>query len=115
MPRSTYSVASHRKRRKLLNKAKGYRGGKGRLLRTVKESLDTALLYAYRDRRKKKSDFRRLWITRINAAVREYGLSYSVFINALNQKNISINRKLLADLAVNDPYAFKTLVEQVKA
>ena len=115
MPRSTYSVASHRKRRKTIKQAKGYRGAKNNLLRTVKEALDRALLYAYRDRRKKKSDFRKLWITRINAAVRENGLSYSVFINALEKNNIIINRKLLADLAVNDPNAFKAIVEQVKA
>lgn len=114
MPRAKYSVPSHRRRRKLINQAKGYRGAKGRLIRTVKESIDKALLYAYRDRRNKKRDFRRLWITRINAAVREYGLSYSVFINALKKNNIIINRKILADLAVTDPQAFKTIVEQVK-
>ncbi|MBN1351953.1 50S ribosomal protein L20 [candidate division KSB1 bacterium] len=115
MPRSKYSVASHRKRRKLIKLAKGYRGAKGNLLRTVKESLDRALVFAYRDRRKKKHDFRRLWIVRINAAVREYGLSYSTFINGLKKNNIDINRKLLADLAVNDPNAFKVIVDSIKA
>jgi len=114
MPKSKYSVPSHRRRRKLINQAKGYRGAKSRLLRTVKESIDRALLFAYRDRRQKKRDFRKLWITRINAAVREYGLSYSAFIDALKKKNIIINRKLLADLAATDPQTFRIIVEQVK-
>lgn len=113
MPRSKYSVASHRRRKKILKAAKGYYGGKHRLLRTAKESVEKALQYSYRDRKKRKSQFRRLWITRINAAVRSYGLAYSTFIDALNKKDIKINRKILADMAVNDPPAFKHLVQQV--
>ena len=80
MPRSKYSVASHRRRKKILKAAKGYFGGKHRLLKTAKESVEKALQYSYRDRRKRKGQFRRLWITRINAAVRNHGMSYSVFI-----------------------------------
>ncbi len=113
MPRSKYSVASRRRRKKILKAAKGYYGGKHRLLKSAKESVEKALLYSYRDRRKRKGQFRRLWITRINAAVRNYGLSYSTFINALNKKDVQINRKILADMAVNDPQAFENLVQQV--
>ena len=81
MPRAKNTVASRKRRKKILKKAKGYRGGKSTLLKTAKESVERAMLYAYRDRRKKKSDFRKLWITRINAAVRPYGLNYSQFIS----------------------------------
>jgi large subunit ribosomal protein L20 len=115
MPRSKYSVASHRRRKKILKAAKGYFGGKHSLLKTAKESVEKALQYSYRDRRKRKGQFRRLWITRINAAVRNHGLSYSVFIDALNKKDIQINRKILADMAVNDPQAFEKLVQQVSS
>ena len=107
MPRSKYSVASHRRRKKILKAAKGYFGGKHRLLKTTKESVEKALQYSYRDRRKRKGQFRRLWITR------NHGMSYSVFIDALNKKDIQINRKILADMAVNDPQAFEKLVQQV--
>lgn len=113
MPRSKYSVASHRRRKKILKAAKGYFGGKHRLLRTAKESVDKALQYSYRDRKKRKGQFRSLWITRINAAVRIYGISYSTFIDALNKKDIQLNRKILADMAVNDPQSFENLVQQV--
>jgi len=113
MPRSKYSVASRRRRKKILRTAKGYYGGKHRLLKSAKESVEKALLYSYHDRRKRKGQFRRLWITRINAAVRSHGFSYSTFIDALNKKDIQINRKILADLAVNDPQAFENLVQQV--
>jgi len=113
MPRSKYSVASHRRRKKILKAAKGYYGGKHRLLITAKESVEKALQYSYRDRRKRKGQFRRLWITRINAAARNHGMSYSAFIDALNKKDIHLNRKILADMAVNDPQSFENLVQQV--
>ena len=113
MPRSKYSVASRQRRKKILKAAKGYYGGKHRLLKSAKESVEKALQYSYRDRRKRKGQFRSLWITRINAAARNSGLSYSTFIDALNKKNIQINRKILADMAVNDPQAFENLVQQV--
>lgn len=111
MPRAKYSVPSHRRRKKVMNQAKGYRGGKSKLLRTAMESVDKALQYAYRDRRQKKRDFRRLWVTRINAAARQNGLSYSAFISGLKRNNVEVNRKVLANLAVQDPEAFKNLIE----
>lgn len=115
MPRSKYSVPSHRRRKKILKAAKGYFGGKHRLLKTAKESVEKALQYSYRDRKKRKGQFRGLWITRINAAVRHYGLNYSTFIDALNKRDIQLNRKVLADMAVNDPQSFENLVQQVTA
>ena len=115
MPRSNSAVAKHRRRRKVLKAAKGYYGGKHRLFKTAKESVEKALLYSYRDRRVRKRDFRRLWIVRINAAVRKHGLSYSTFINGMKKKQIYINRKLLAELAVSDPKGFSDLVETVKS
>ena len=114
MPRSKYSVASRKRRKKILKAAKGYRGAKSLLLKTAKESVERAMLYAYRDRRVRKRVFRRLWIVRINAAVRPYGLNYSTFIDKLNEHKISLNRKVLADLAVSDPMAFSKIVDTVK-
>ena len=111
MPRSKYAVPSQRRRRKILNQAKGYRGGKSKLIRSAMESIDKALLYAYRDRRQKKREFRRLWIARINAAVRVNGMNYSTFMNGLKRNNIEIDRKVLAELAVSDPDAIKNLVQ----
>jgi large subunit ribosomal protein L20 len=93
--------------------AKGYFGGKKNLLRTAKEAVEKGLKYSYRDRRTKKREFRRLWIARINAAARLCGMSYSRFMNALKEKNILINRKILAELAVSDFEAFKMLVQKV--
>jgi large subunit ribosomal protein L20 len=93
--------------------AKGYRLGRSKLYTTAKGAVDRALNYAYRDRRQKKRNFRRLWIVRINAACRENGLSYSRFIHLLNEKNIELNRKALADMAMNDPQAFADLVKTV--
>jgi len=115
MPRSNPVVPRHRRRRKILNAAKGYRGGKHSLFKTAKESVEKALAYSYRDRRTRKRDFRRLWIVRINAAVRKHGLSYSVFIAGMKKKQIEINRKVLADLAVTDPKGFSELVDMVKS
>jgi len=111
MPRSKHAVPSHRRRRKLLTKAKGRWGGKSRLLRSARETYEKGLTYAYRDRRAKKADFRRLWIARINAAVRLAGLSYSAFISGLKRNHVDINRKVLADLAVRDPQAIASLVQ----
>lgn len=111
MPRSNYRVPSHRRRKKILKQAKGYYGGKSKLLRTAKESVERALQYSYRDRRQRKREFRKLWIARINAAVRQNGLNYSNFINGLKRKNVQVNRKLLADLAVHDPDALKNLIQ----
>ncbi len=114
MPRSKNSVASRHRRKKILLKARGYWGGKSRLLKSAKESVDRSLLYAYRDRRTKKREFRNLWISRINAAVRPYGLNYSSFIHKLEGKKIHLNRKVLADLAVMDPAVFQKIVDTVK-
>ena len=111
MPRSKNAVPSQRRRRKVLNQAKGYRGGKSKLIRSAMESVDKALQYAYRDRRQKKREFRRLWIARINAAVRANGMNYSTFMNGLKRNNVEIDRKALAELAVSDPDAIKNLVQ----
>ena len=100
MPRATKSVASRRRRKKILKAAKGYYGGRSKLYRTAKESVQRGLAYAYVHRRRKKRDFRRLWITRINAAARIYGLSYSLFINGLKKAGVLLDRKNLADMAV---------------
>ena len=115
MPRSKYSVASHRRRRKLINATKGRWGGKSRLLRSATETYEKGLTYAYRDRRNKRRAFRRLWIVRINAAVRAAGMTYSAFMNALKQKEVNLDRKALADLAVKDPNAFQQLVQLAQA
>lgn len=114
MPRTKNSVASRRRRKKILKAAKGYWGGKSRLLKTAKESVERAMLYAYRDRRVRKREFRKLWITRINAAVRPYGMNYSDFIHLLNENKVQLNRKILADLAVSDPVTFSKIVESLK-
>ena len=113
MPRAKSSISSRRRRKKILKLAKGYRGARGRLIRTAKESVMRALKYAYRDRRTRKREFRKLWIIRINAAVRAYGLSYSVFMKKLKDANIEVDRKMLAELAVNNPKAFKKIVNSV--
>jgi len=114
MPKATNSVASRKRRKKILKSAKGYWGGKSKLLKTAKEAVERSMRYAYRDRRVKKRQFRKLWITRINAGVRQHGLSYSKFINLLELKNIKLNRKVLADLAVTDKNAFTAIVKNVK-
>jgi large subunit ribosomal protein L20 len=98
----------------MLRKVKGYRGGRGRLLRTAKETLLRSGVYAYRDRRTRRREFRKLWIIRINAAVRERGLRYSEFICGLEQAHIGLNRKMLSEMAVRDPEAFDQVVETVK-
>ena len=115
MPKVKTSVASKRRKKKLLKQAKGYWGARSRLFRTAREAVDRAQVYAYRDRRNRKRTFRRLWIARINAAARLHGLSYSQLICGLSRADIEINRKILADLAVRDPAAFTTIAEQAKS
>ncbi len=114
MPRSVNAVASRRRRKKILKQAKGYFGARKNVYTVAKNAVEKALQYAYRDRRNKKRTFRRLWIARINAAVRPYGISYSKFMGAINKSEINLNRKVLADLALNNPEAFKAIVEKVK-
>lgn len=113
--RTTKGAARTKAKKRLYRKAKGYRGGRGRLLRTVKETLVRAGQYAYRDRRVRKRDFRRLWIVRINAAVRMHGLRYSQFIAGLKKAQIELNRKSLSEMAIHDAEAFAAVVERVKA
>lgn len=112
--RTTKGAARAKAKRKLFKRAKGYRGGRRNMLRTVKETLIRAGVFAFRDRRVKKRDYRRLWITRINAACRMRGLSYSVFINGLSKAGIELNRKSLAEIAVCDPAGFDAIVESAK-
>lgn len=114
MPRSVNAVAARQRRKKILKKVKGQFGRRKNVWTVAKNSYEKGQVYAYRDRRVKKRTFRSLWIARINAGVRQYGLSYSVFIGKLNEKNIKIDRKVLADLAMNNPEAFKAIVETVK-
>ncbi len=108
-------IVRRRRHKKLLKLAKGFYSGRRKHFRKAKEQLERSLVYAYRDRKRKKRDFRRLWITRINAACRLNGISYSKFIYALNKANIKLDRKILADLAVNDADAFAKVVETAKA
>lgn len=114
MPRATNSVKSRRRRKKILKYAKGYYGATGKRYRLAKQAVMKAWSNAYRDRKARKREFRKLWIARINAAARNHGLSYSRFMHGLKLANVEINRKMLADLAVNDPQAFATLVETAK-
>ncbi|MDT8325041.1 MAG: 50S ribosomal protein L20 [Bacteroidota bacterium] len=111
MPRSTNKVASHRRRKKTLQRAKGMYGASSKLISVAKHRVDKSLQYAYRDRRVKKRTMRSLWITRINAAARTHGVSYSRLIDGLNKSNIDINRKMLADIAVHDSNAFAEIVK----
>ena len=115
MPRVKRGTIRRAKRRRILARAKGYYANKRKLYRSAKQAVDTALSYAYIGRRRKKRDFRRLWVIRINAAAREHGLSYGQFISGLKQISIALDRKTLADLAVTQPVAFAQLVEQVKS
>lgn len=112
--RTTKGAARTKAKRKLFKRAKGYRGGRGRLLRTVKETLIRAGVFAFRDRRVKKRTYRRLWITRINAACRMRGINYSQFINGLSKANIELNRKSLSEIAITDPAGFDMIVEAAK-
>ena len=115
MPRVKRGVTSKARHRKILRKAKGYYGARSKLYRTAKQAVIKAGQYAYRDRRQRKRQFRRLWIVRINAAARQFDLSYSRFIDGLNKAEIEVDRKVLADLAVHDIAAFGALAEKAKA
>ncbi|MBU0981927.1 50S ribosomal protein L20 [Patescibacteria group bacterium] len=114
MPRVKRGVTQRRRHNKVLKAAKGYRGSRHRLYRQAKNAVMKAGQHAYTHRRTKKRDFRRLWIARLNAAVRAHGMSYSRFINALHEKKIALDRKVLADIAVNEPEVFAKIVEEVK-
>lgn len=114
MPRSVNSVASRARRKKVLKKAKGYWGRRSNVWTVAKNAVEKGMVYAYRDRKQKKREIRGLWIQRINAGVREYGMSYSQFMGAIKTTGIDLNRKVLADLAMNHPTAFKAIVEKVK-
>ncbi len=115
MPRTKNTVAGRARRKRVLKQAEGFRGGRGKLYRTARETVDRALVYAYRDRKQKKRHFRSLWIARINAAARLNGLSYSRFMNGLKRASVDIDRKMLAEMAVNDAAGFKKLADVVKA
>ena len=114
MSRATNNVAARARHNKVLKAAKGYRGGKSRLYKTAKEAVERSMVYAFRDRKVRKRDFRKLWIMRINAAARVHGMSYSTFINGLKRSQIDINRKMLAEIAVNDTEGFAKLAEAAK-
>jgi large subunit ribosomal protein L20 len=114
MPRSVNSVASKARRKKILKLAKGYFGRRKNVWTVAKNAVEKGLVYAYRDRKQKKRDFRALWIQRINAGVRQHGLSYSQFMGKLHKSGIELNRKVLADLAMNHADAFKAVVDSVK-
>jgi large subunit ribosomal protein L20 len=114
MPRIKRAVHARKKRREILRAAKGYYGARSRRLRVAKEQVRHSLAYAYRDRRDRKGAFRRLWITRIGAATRQHGMSYSAFVHGLKEAGIELDRKVLADLAVRDPQAFRGLVEAAR-
>ena len=115
MTKVKFAVASKRRRKKVLKKAKGQFGGRSKLYRTAKESIQKGMYYSYRDRKQKKRLIRNLWIIRINAACRQENLSYSKFLNGLKKAKVVLNRKILADLAVNDKKAFNALVELAKS
>ncbi len=114
MPRATNNVASRRRRKKVLNMAKGYWGSRSKIYTVAKHAVEKGLQYAYRDRRQRKRQFRRLWITRINAAARLNGTTYSQMMGALHKADVTLNRKVLADLAMHEPEAFTKVVEHIK-
>ncbi|GIS57356.1 MAG: 50S ribosomal protein L20 [Candidatus Neomarinimicrobiota bacterium] len=115
MPRANSSVPRHRRHRKIVKQAKGYYGARSRNFKAAKDAVEKAGLYAYRDRRQKKRQFRRLWIIRINAAARQHGLSYSQFISKIKAKGIQLDRKVLADMAMNEPDAFAQLAKAINS
>jgi len=114
MPRSVNSAASKKRRKKILKQAKGYFGARSKVYTVAKNAVEKGLLHAYRDRRKKKRNFRKLWITRINAAARAEGMNYSTFMHGLRKNDIHLNRKVLADLAMNEPAVFKAIAEKIQ-
>ena len=113
MPRSVNSVASRKRRKKILKAAKGYFGRRKNVYTVAKNAVEKAMSYAYRDRKNNKRNFRSLWVMRINAGARLHGMSYSEFIGKMKSKNIDLNRKVLADLAMNNPEAFKAIVDKI--
>jgi large subunit ribosomal protein L20 len=115
MARVKRAVNAHKKRRTVLSRAEGYRGQRSRLYRKAKEQVTHSLGYAYRDRKARKGDFRRLWIQRINAAARSHGMTYNRFVQGLRAAGLEVDRRMLADIAVNDPKAFESLVETARA
>ena len=115
MPRVKRGVAARRRKNRILKQAKGYRGGRGNLLKSAREAVERGWKYAYRDRKQRKRQFRSLWIARINAAAREHDLSYSTFMHGLKQAGVELDRKVLAELAVRDPKAFGSLAELAKS
>ena len=115
MARVKSGVTSKKRHKKILDKAKGYYGARSKLFKTAKQAVIKAGQYAYRDRRQRKRQFRALWIVRINAAARNHGLSYGNLINGMNKANIDIDRKILSDMAINDPAAFEVIVSQAKS
>ncbi|CAA0143181.1 50S ribosomal protein L20 [Tenacibaculum maritimum] len=114
MPRSVNSVASRRRRKKILKQAKGYFGRRKNVYTVAKNAVEKAMTYAYRDRKNNKRNFRSLWIQRINAGARQFGMSYSQFMGKVKANDIELNRKVLADLAMNNPEAFKAIVDKIK-
>jgi large subunit ribosomal protein L20 len=114
MPRSVNAVASRHRRKKILKLAKGYFGARKNVWTVAKNAVEKGLTYAYRDRKNKKREFRALWIQRINAGAREYGMSYSQLMGAIHKSDLNLDRKVLADLAMNHPAAFKQVLEQVR-
>jgi large subunit ribosomal protein L20 len=114
MPRSVNSVAKRARRKKILKQAKGYFGRRKNVYTVAKNAVEKAMSYAYRDRKNNKRNFRSLWITRINAGARQYGMSYSQFMGKIKANKIELNRKVLADLAMNNPETFKAIVEKIK-
>ena len=115
MPRVKRGVAARKRKNRILKQAKGYRGGRGNLLKTAREAVERGWRYAYRDRKQRKRQFRALWIARINAAAREHDLSYSRMIHGLTLAGVEVDRKILAELAVNDPQAFGSLAQLAKS
>ena len=115
MARVKRATNAHKKRKVVLERASGYRGQRSRLYRKAKEQVLHSMTYAYRDRKDRKGNFRRLWIQRINAAVRPFGMTYSVFINGLSKSGITVDRKVLSDLAIAEPAAFQAIAEKAKA
>lgn len=114
MPRSVNHVASRARRKRVMKLAKGYFGRRKNVWTVAKNAVEKGLSYAYRDRKQKKRNFRSLWIQRINAAARMHGMSYSVFMNKIHKNNVELNRKVLADLAMNEPKAFEAIVKSLK-
>ena len=114
MPRPQRAVYAHARHRKVIKQAKGYRGRAKNTFRVARQSVERALVYAYQHRRKRKGDFKRLWIQRLNAAVRQHGMTYSAFMHALKSEGLAINRKMLADVAVKEPQVFASLLKRLQ-